>query len=72
MVFLVGTASLFKEPIHFKTLGLHATEYGQVFSQHDSSKIMCREQSDLYCRRIEPICLSKQDLWETYTCGWPV
>ena len=31
MVFLVGTASLFKEPIYFKTLGLHATEYGQVF-----------------------------------------
>ena len=31
VVFLVGTTSLFKEPIHFKTLGLHATEYGQVF-----------------------------------------
>ena len=37
----------------------------RFFSQHDSSKIMCREQRDVYCGRIEPICLSQQDLWGT-------
>ena len=31
MVSLVGTVSFFKEPIHLKTLGFHATEYGQAF-----------------------------------------
>ena len=31
MMPLVGTASFFKKPIHLKTLGFHATEYGEVF-----------------------------------------
>ena len=32
MLLMIGTASFFKESIHLKTLGFHATEYGPGFS----------------------------------------
>ena len=61
MVSLVGTVSFFKEPIHLKTLGFHATEYGQGFLTIRFSE-MGRAEIERRVRESRLVSLSTDEL----------